>query len=523
VRHARIAGPLVLAGRTLGSPVSFEDCVFEDDFSLDEATVPGVRLVRCELPEFTARSAHIQGDLVIEVTARTIRLASARVGGQVCLSRSRLTWVPALEATGVRVGRDMLCNDGFQAEGVVELDGARIDGNLDLTHATLAGVGAHALNATGLRVGGDMRCHDGFVARGRVWLVGADIAGRLDFAGAKIHASGWAVVAESVHAGGGMFCSDGFHAEGEVRLVGARIGGPLNLENGELGAEAAWALNAWGVQVDMGLWADGLTARGALRLTNARIRGPLKLRLLTLTGVGPDVDADTSLDLQRAEADELTLILAATPPGRVDLRRARVRQFEDAWGAPNARRYRALLGDFAYESLAEGSGDVQVRLDWIANAEDGFSPGAYDRLAAVLRAAGREEDARDVAIAREHARRPMLHRARRPVSCFLAATVGYGYRPWRAVGWMAALVLVGWWLFGSVWREDINRAPGAAAHDFQPLLFSLDAVLPVVKLGQEDHWMATATAQWWYAFSVLAGWLLATVLVAALTARLVRD
>jgi hypothetical protein len=46
----------------------------------------------------------------------------------------------------------------------------------------------------------------------------------------------------------------------------------------------------------------------------------------------------------------------------------------------------------------------------------------------------------------------------------------------------------------------------------------------VVNLGQDDRWTITGGgAQWWYAFSVLAGWALATVLVSALTARLVRD
>ena len=127
------------------------------------------------------------------------------------------------------------------------------------------------------------------------------------------------------------------------------------------------------------------------------------------------------------------------------------------------------------------------------------------------------------AIARERARRRTLHRAGRWTSRFLGATVGHGYRPWRAGAWLAAVVLAGWWLFGSLWRDDIVPA-GRAQEEFRPLLFSLDAVLPVVNLGQDDLWtIAGGGAQWWYAFSVLAGWALATVLVSALTARLVRD
>jgi hypothetical protein len=48
-------------------------------------------------------------------------------------------------------------------------------------------------------------------------------------------------------------------------------------------------------------------------------------------------------------------------------------------------------------------------------------------------------------------------------------------------------------------------------------------VLPIVKLGQEDSWSATGAAQVWYAVSVLAGWLLATAVIAALTTMLARD
>ncbi len=265
----------------------------------------------------------------------------------------------------------------------------------------------------------------------------------------------------------------------------------------------------------MGLWASGLKADGELRLTNARGRGPVHLAAAPVSGRGPE---GVSIHLWGAECDELLLPVNAAPPGLIELRGARTRQFTDL-----GRVYRVYVGDFAYESLGYESGDLRARLAWLGRAEDGFSPGAYDRLAAVFRAAGREDDARDVAIARERAKRRTLHRAGRWTSRFLGATVGHGYRPWRAGAWLAAVVLAGWWLFGSLWRDDLVPA-GGGEDEFRPLLFSLDTVLPVVNLGQDDRWTITGGgAQWWYAFSVLAGWALATVLVSALTARLVRD
>jgi len=515
VRDARVTGRLALEGRALAEPLVFEGCVFEQDVCLDEATTSSVRLVHCTLPSLTARHIETRGDLVLDgTTARRVVLAGAHVGGSLRLAGARLSGDPALDASSVRVDQDIDCTAGFAALGELLATGARVDGKVDLTGATLEGLGGTALQANGLRTGGDVVL-DQVVANGTLWLTGASIDGSLGLSGANLCSDGWTLVAESVRAARGAFLIAGFRSRGEVRLVGAALGGPLNLENAELVNPGGWALNAWGVEIGMGLWCTGLTADGELRLTNARVRGPMHLESATVTGKGPE---GISIHLWGAECDELLLPLAPVPPGPVELRGARTRQLTDLGG-----RYRALIGDFAYESLGHGSGDLDDRLRWLARADDGFSPGAYDRLAAVLRAAGREDDARAVAIARERARRRTLHRPGRWASRFLGATVGHGYRPWRAGAWLAAVVLAGWWLFGSVWREDLVAA-GGAPEEFRPLLFSLDAVLPVVNLGQDDRWETMGGgAQWWYAFSVLAGWALATVLVSALTARLVRD
>lgn len=49
------------------------------------------------------------------------------------------------------------------------------------------------------------------------------------------------------------------------------------------------------------------------------------------------------------------------------------------------------------------------------------------------------------------------------------------------------------------------------------------AVPRVINLGQESAWAPTGAAQYWYAFGVLAGWLLSLGFVAYLTAKLFRE
>jgi hypothetical protein len=177
-----------------------------------------------------------------------------------------------------------------------------------------------------------------------------------------------------------------------------------------------------------------------------------------------------------------------------------------------------------YESLGRGSDDPAARLDWILHAEEGYLPEAYDQLAAVFRRAGKEEDARDVAIAKQRRRREQLRRPARWWNHFLDWTVGYGYRTWRAIYALLTVVAIGWAVFA--WASWDHLQPAKSQDQlpqFAPWLYSIDSVLPVINLGQEGAWAPTGAAQYWYAFSVLAGWVLGTALIAALTAILGRD
>ncbi len=100
----------------------------------------------------------------------------------------------------------------------------------------------------------------------------------------------------------------------------------------------------------------------------------------------------------------------------------------------------------------------------------------------------------------------------------------YGYRTYRAIFGLLAIIAIGWGVFA--WASwDHLRATKSAGQlpEYAPWLYSIDSVLPVINLGQEAAWSPTGPAQYWYAFSVLAGWLGATALIAALTAILTRD
>jgi hypothetical protein len=281
-----------------------------------------------------------------------------------------------------------------------------------------------------------------------------------------------------------MFCGpvgeQRFTAHGELRLIGAHIGGQLVLSGAELDNKSGAtlrgvddkrgaALNGALLQVEHGVLCDAwgeqrFTAHGELRLAGAHIGGPLKLNGATLSNT-----AGSALDLESARVDgELFMRFAKPPAGVIDLTAARLGRVHDSevtW--PSRLRLRgctyssvsadedANTGPGREQPLARlwrrvrpGAADVQQRLRWIRVAEDGgpsaaegdgYAPQPYAQLIAHYRREGRDNDARRVGFERERRRRGQLHLPGQAWNVFLRWTVGYGYKPVRA------LVLLACW------------------------------------------------------------------------------
>ena len=485
---ARITGTLDLEALTLGRALILEACFFENSVRLDEACAPHVQLTACWLPALSARQIETRGDLTLDrVNAHQVVLAGARIGGVLALRDARLqhTHGTALDGAGldVRLGMDAA---RLEASGELNLLGAHVGGSLNFSGACLSNEDGLALNAAALEVDQDVLCEvvDGqpFSAKGEVRMVGAHVGGRLSFNGARLsNEDGHALWAEWLRADQSVlfdkFDKDDeqpFTATGEVCLISAEVGDQLSLQG-------------------------------------ARV-----------------INAGIAVHLPSVRARQLFLSSEYPPVGVVDLTNAVVGLFDDGWPAPRAGircdQYQTRLAGFVYESLGSDSADCAARLDWLRHANEGYVPHAYDQLAAVFRRAGRDEDARRVAIAKQRHRRDQLSGPEKAVSYVLDAAAGYGYRTWRVAYALLTVVLIGWGVFAWAAYEHLTATrPVGQRTDFQPWLYSIDAVLPVVNLGQESAWSPTGAAQIWYAFSVLSGWLLSLGLIAILTATLFRE
>jgi hypothetical protein len=395
---ARIIGSLDLEAAELVCPILLEGCWFEEPAILAEASVPALRLPGCHLPALHAQQLTIRGDLELSY--------------------------------------------GFTASGEVRLRGTHIGGGLLLSGATLANPDGFALFADSLTVDQNMFCREGFTAVGQVRLHGAHIGGNLEFDGATLaNPDGHALIADGLTVDQSMLCRDGFTAHGEVRLLGAHIGRQLSLTRATLTNVGGLALYADALIVDQSMFCrDGFTAKGEIRMRRAHIGGSLELVEASLTN--PD---GVALDLEQLRAARLAVGDLTEPPELVDLIHARVDALSDD---PGSWPRQAYLHGFTYDALYEQPPvSAHQRLGWIHRDPDGYGPQPYEQLVAVYRRAGRDQDARIIAIAKQRARRRTIPLPAKAWSLLLDALVGYGYRTWLAGVWLLGFMLAGWVVF----------------------------------------------------------------------------
>jgi hypothetical protein len=178
---------------------------------------------------------------------------------------------------------------------------------------------------------------------------------------------------------------------------------------------------------------------------------------------------------------------SAVLQGRLDLTAARTSFYLDTKASWPQK---ARIDGFVYDAIDGAS--PKERLEWLLRNESGYSPQIYDQLAAVYRAAGHDDAARRILIAKQRHRFAKRHLVWRVGGYVLDGLVGYGYRTWLAFVWVAVLLIVGTILFNSLYTaHDLTAASKTTPPPpFNPFLYTLDLLLPVASLHQRDGWLA---------------------------------
>ncbi|MBI3721614.1 MAG: hypothetical protein HY248_03595, partial [Fimbriimonas ginsengisoli] len=256
-------------------------------------------------------------------------------------------------------------------------------------------------------------------------------------------------------------------------------------------------------------------------------------------------DGENGLNAERATVAGMIywVGIAHTPRTILDLSNARAEGIgDDAASWPAAGNLN--IDGFVYGSIVDGPADASARLRWLALQPPGYRPQPYQQLAKVLAVGGDDSGATDVLIAQREAQRQIggLGRIERLWNLMLQVTIGYGFRPLRALWWILGFVVLGTILFGAGYRMRIITPTEADAYGsfaetgdapahyppFNAFVYSLENFLPVVELGQGEYWRPNplhndangmrATVLGWYLWlHILAGWTLTPLLFAGLS------
>jgi hypothetical protein len=419
----------------------------------------------------------------------------------------------------------------------LRLHGASISGVLNLRYATVgqpinlrecdfeqppALYGAHfrqlnlsgsrlpALDAATVRVAGVLRITDCRIP-GEVRLGGARISGAFFLDRARLGQEAGdeedrdAILQLNHATVGGDVWGPELTVQGQVRLTGATVGGAVNLNDADLSAPGGTALEAENLTVGTNVSARGLRTRGRVNLRGSTIPGQLDLTYARLCNPG-----GVALRASSCTIGELWLRKAAPIDGSVSLRRS---HFDSIYAMPETWPTRVRLNDVTYAALAPPL-PAEERLRLLERDEDGYVPHAYEQLTAAYRRVGDDAAARAVQLAKQRRHRATLSWYAKVWGYVQDATVGYGFRPTRAMAWLVALLALGSLVYGLHHPRPVE--PGKAP-DFNPVVYTLDLLLPIIDFGQEKAFLPHGGFQWLAYLLIAAGWILATTVVAGVT------
>lgn len=452
---------------------------------LGHSVIPGpVRLRRCEF------------DSVVDLSSARTRdfdLGGSRLAGLAA---------PLAEIDG------NLSMIGCECSGQVVLTGAHITGALQVQRSLLDDPGRVALLANQLVIDDDLLAQEATV-NGEIRLAGAHVGGMISLDKAVIRGGGRrAVNAFNLSVGAALFARSGFTAEGEIVLSGARIGASLSFRGAALSNPGGDALTARGVQVGGNLALE-CSAHGAIRLSRAKVSAEIYLSGGRFINPGDD-----AIRCRNADARLLALDQDMVTDGIADFRFSRFAVIRDD---PSCWPRQLRLSGLGYDAL-----DPQLpaakRVQWLLRDINGYLPQNYGTLADMYRRHGDDAAARTVLLASERQHREELPWYGQAWSWLQDITVGYGYRPLRAAGWLVAFLCTGTLVFGLHNPPALNGMPHPA---FNPFIYALDLIVPLVNFGLRGTYDPQGPQRWLAYLLIAVGWIFVTTIAAGI-ARVLR-
>lgn len=466
---------------------------------------------------FSVESMKIGGRMfMVNSTLGDVVLRNTKVGAD--FSASETKFLKSFAADDLTTGGDVFLRRIVVAQDM-GLRGMVVAGDFDLDGAQISG----NLQADGSSIHGNLFLR-GNAKVGTIELRDARIAKTLDARTAVI--SGWLrasrlevneIFLDSAHVHSGVELVNA-KIQGDLSAVGVTISGPFAADSITVGSDVYLRENGSFTSINLSL----AKIAGTVQLQTSHITGKVWLSGAT---IGELILWQGTDDVAWGENAQFFLRNLT-----VNALQARMPQ---SWQTPDGKRIPVDLGGFSYTRLGGAQDgtendlsriDAAAMIDWIEgplpsglNHNDGYAPQPYRELETTLLSMGAEEQANYVAFQRN------LHQTRSRSSDasgwmywmgdqVLRWTVGYGIYPFRALWWFLGLVLLG--VFVTM-RSGVLTGQGAIV----AFWYSVANATPVIGISH-DHGAGGRGNIWvqsFFHFQKIAGFVLATILVGALT------
>lgn len=521
ISGAKITGPLNLDFLPIGCPVRLAGCWFAAPVTARWAQLRLLDLSGSVLPGLDLDGSHINGPLRLgRSRVQDLSAVHATVKGDVILDGAVLTRSgdeaeAAMVAHTLTVGGGLHARD-LTAEGGIVLRTARITGNLNLENAHLTGGPGPALHCTDIEIGSDLLARNATI-EGEIRLSGGSFAGPVNLHGATITHPGQVAFAAQHAQLGELLRMTHTTVHGLTRLETVRISGALLLADAHLDNPGEVALDAAAAQIGR-IDAERLRADGTVNLRGAVVSGQVNLAHADLSAPA-SAESPTSARAVALRASSCTIgelwLISSRIQGVLNLRRSQIGQL---YLTPEAAQGPIRTDGLTYASLLPRL-PAEQRIRTLQADPDGYLPQPYQQLAASYLAVDDDVAARAVRLAGQRRHRATLPWHTRIWGHLLDVTVGYGYQPGRAARWLTLLTVVGTIVFGL--HHPLPLKPGETP-DFNPLVYTLDLLLPIIDFGQEKAFKPQGLYQWLSYLLIASGWILASTVVAGLSRTLRR-
>lgn len=361
---------------------------------------------------------------------------------------------------------------------------------------------------------------------------------------------------------------------GECRLLSAKVGGDVHI-NGAFFAlpkdsESAFSVTADKIKVSGSMRFHKCNILGETRLMGANIEGDLDFSdssfvsdgkqaresyrqsvsssensITPFDGIDTDWTTPVSCEYLTVGRKFRWIDIGSADKVELNLFHAKIKSIVDDENSWPSKGHLVLDG-LHYDTIAIGPRDSLLRINWLERQRsvekvdiDSYIPQPYEQLAKCLRSMGYDREAIKVAIAKQERRRKFasLDLWSRIAATLLKWVIGYGYRPYLALGWMTLTILLGWLVSLKADQLQImvpvSNLKNINDFSFNPLLYSIDTLIPVVDLSQAKYWIPISSSSSsamlsvliciYYRMHILLGWLLSTLALVGFTGLIRKD